>query len=89
MDQIKQLALSFPFQGVKTARIRDLVEAIYCVMVIVVEVGRKAQILQTFALLTYLCFWLCWVFGAACRLCLAAVHGLLLAVAFLVEEHRL
>ena len=53
MDQIKQLALSFPFQGVKTARIRDLVEAMYCVMVIVVEVGRNAQIPEIFALLIY------------------------------------
>ena len=60
-----------------------------CVMVIVVEVGRNAQIPEIFALLIYLCFWLCWVFGAACRLCLAAVHGLLLVVAFLVVEHRL
>lgn len=32
MDQIKQLALSFPFQGVRIARIRDLVEAIYLEM---------------------------------------------------------
>ena len=48
-------------------------------------------------------FWLCWVFAAACSSCgewgllqqwrvgatLVAVHGLLIAVASLVVEHRL
>ena len=34
-------------------------------------------------------FWLCWVFVAACRLCLAVAQGLLFALASLAAEHRL
>ena len=46
----------------------------------------------------FIYFWLCWVFFAACGLSLVAesgscslvaVHGLLIAVASLVAEHRL
>ena len=37
----------------------------------------------------FIYFWLRWVFVAAQGLLLVAVHGLLIAVASLVAEHRL
>ena len=41
------------------------------------------------SLFFFLFIWLCWVFIAAHRLSLVAVHGLLIAVASLVADHRL
>ena len=35
------------------------------------------------------CVWLCWVCIAVCRFSLVVMYGLLVAVAFLVVEHRL
>ena len=37
----------------------------------------------------FTCLWLCWVFVVILGLSLVAVHGLLIAVASLVAEHRL
>ena len=58
----------------------------------------QAASLLFFKLYLLICFWLCWVFVAACRLFLVgmsrgyflvAVHGLLIAVASLAAEHGL
>ena len=42
-----------------------------------------------FFILVFIYFGLCWGFVAVCRLSLAAVCGLLIAVASLVLEHKL
>ena len=49
---------------------------------------RGQELSLSFRVYLYL-FWLCWVFVAMLGLSLFAVHGLLIAAAPLVAEHRL
>ena len=50
---------------------------------------RSMGFLFFFKNLLLLLFWPCWVFAAACRVSLVAVHGLLILVAPLAVEHGL